>query len=91
MMQVLGALISTSQNGFMGGRQILDSILIANKRLDNRLKSSILGVICKQDLEKTYDHVNWEILSYLMGHLGFGSKWRNWIFACISTAQFSLS
>jgi hypothetical protein len=56
----------------------------------NRLKSGIPSVICKLDLEKAYDHVNWEFVSYLMGRLGFGSKWRTWIFACISTTQFSI-
>jgi hypothetical protein len=63
---VLGDLISSSQNSFIVGRQILDSVLIASKCLDSRLKSVVLGVMCKLDLEKAYDHVNWDFLYYVL-------------------------
>ena len=58
--------ISDSQNAFVKGRQILDSILIASECIDSRLKSGIPGVLCKLDVEKVYDHMSWNFVMYML-------------------------
>ena len=49
-------------------------MLIANECLDNRLKCCTLRVVCKFDIEKVYDHVNWDTLFYLLERMGFGDR-----------------
>ena len=64
--RVAHGLISNSQNAFMKGRKILDSMLIVCECIDSRLKTQIPRVLCELDVEKVNDHVNWIFLMYLL-------------------------
>lgn len=54
------------------------------------MKHSLLGVLCKLDIEKAYDHLNWSFFLKIMRDMGFENKWTNWINFCISIVKFSL-
>ncbi|RVW54967.1 Transposon TX1 uncharacterized 149 kDa protein [Vitis vinifera] len=86
--KVVSKVVSSAQNAFVEGRQILDAALIANEAIDSMLKGDEAGVLCKLDLEKAYDHFNWDFLMLVMQKMGFGEKWAGWIRWCISTASF---
>ena len=88
--KVVGKVVSKAQGAFVEGRQILDAVLIANEAIDAILKNNECGILCKLDIEKAYDHVDWSFLLTIMQKMGFGEKWVGWIKWCISTASFSM-
>ncbi|RVW12572.1 LINE-1 reverse transcriptase-like [Vitis vinifera] len=88
--KVIGKVVSPAQNAFAMGRQILDASLIANEVIDSWQKRKEKGVICKLDIEKAYDSLNWQFLMKVLQKMGFGQKWLGWMWSCISTARFSV-
>lgn len=81
---LLSKIISRTQNA------VVDAVLIANEAIDSRLRNGEEGVMCKLDIEKAFDHVNWNFLMFLLKRMGFGEKWLKWIWRCISTVSLAL-
>ncbi|KAJ9539461.1 hypothetical protein OSB04_032194 [Centaurea solstitialis] len=90
MKSVLGNVISNVQSAFLKGRSILDGVLVANEMVSYLKRSKRKGLIFKVDFEKAYDSVNWGFLLEVLGKMGFGTKWRNWIETCLKTAKISI-
>ncbi|WJZ87793.1 hypothetical protein VitviT2T_007145 [Vitis vinifera] len=88
--KVLDRVVSVDQNAFVRGRQILDASLVANEVIDYWYKRKEKGLICKLDIEKAYDSINWNFLMKVLRKMGFGSRWEEWMRWCISTAKFSI-
>ena len=86
----MNGLVNLAQNAFVEGRQILDASLIANEVIDSMQKRKERGILCKLDIEKAYDQINWNFILKVLKKMGFGDKWVGWIEWCISTATFSV-
>ncbi|RVW26078.1 hypothetical protein CK203_112555 [Vitis vinifera] len=65
-------IISMSQNAFVEGRQIMDAVLDANEAIDSIVKSNRGAILCKLDIEKAYDHVDWAFLLRCWRRWGLG-------------------
>ena len=64
----------------------MDAALIASECIDSRMKGGVAGLLCKLDIQKAYDHVNWAFLLNVLRQMGFGSKWLKEV--CIKTVRF---
>ena len=87
---VMRNLVNKAQNAFVGGRQILDALLIVNKVIDSMMKKKEKGILCKLDIEKAYDQINWNFLFLVLQKMGFGERWVSWLRWCTSTTSFSV-
>ena len=67
---VLADTIRESQGAFVAGRQILDTILVANEVVEEYRKEGRSGVVFKIDFEKAYDYVEWGFLDFVFEKKG---------------------
>jgi hypothetical protein len=75
--------ISKEKFGFSNGRQIHESIEVAQEGLHSLKISKEKGNMLKIDLSKVYDCLNWSYLRLLLTHLGFEVPFLQWVMACI--------
>nr|KYP47550.1 Transposon TX1 uncharacterized [Cajanus cajan] len=88
--KVLQDVIDNAQSAFLGGRNLLQSILVASEVIDEAKKEKRSCIFFKVDFEKAYDTVNWGFLLYMLQRLGFNCKWRQWIMECLVSAKVSV-
>lgn len=50
----------------------MDAIFMANECVEARTRCSVPGILCKQDIQKSYDHLNWKFLLETLSKRGFG-------------------
>lgn len=85
---VMELVVASTQSAFIKGRQIIDSILIANECVNFRRRANESGVVCKLDMENAYDRVDWEFLRWVLKMKGFGVRWCNWMKGCMESPYF---
>ena len=58
--------------------------------IDSMIKKKDKGILCKLNMEKAYDCINWNFLLRVLQKMGFGWRWVNWIEWCITATCFSV-
>lgn len=67
----MGDIFDASQSGFIPGRQILDTVMLASKLVKGYGRRGITPRCCvKIDLRKAYDSIEWSFIESMMTELG---------------------
>jgi len=86
---VLPKIIDCTQLAF-NDKGLLDGVLVDNEVIEEVRRERKQCVIVKLDFEKAYESIKWEFPFYIMGKLGFCSKWINWIKVYLESSTISI-
>lgn len=87
LLMVLPSLIAKEQNGFVPGRQILNSVIDVHDYIHSLSCSNNQGFIMKVDIAKAYDRVEWDFLERVLLAFGFNNSIMRIILQLISTTS----
>ncbi|GJX41799.1 putative RNA-directed DNA polymerase, eukaryota, reverse transcriptase zinc-binding domain protein [Tanacetum coccineum] len=79
-----------AQTDSLSDQQITNVPLIINEVISWTKKVSGKLMIFKVDFEKALDSINWNFIDDIMSQMGFGVKWRDWIFSCLRSGFSSI-
>jgi mannosylglycoprotein endo-beta-mannosidase len=68
---ILPYLISSEQSGYVEGRQIMDSVILAHEVIHSLKSSKTPGMLIKLDLSKAFDRANWKYIRAVLDSFGF--------------------
>ena len=87
---VMHFLVSPVQSAFIQGRQISDSIIVANEVIFALQKKKSRGMVLKIDFEKAFDKIRWEFVFEVLRNMGFDCKWVDWITSIFNSSTISV-
>jgi hypothetical protein len=87
---ILPYLISNEQSGYVEGRQIMDSVILAHEVIHSLKSSRTPGMLIKLDLSKAFDRASWKYIRAVLDSFGFAQEWIKWIMNLTSSAFFSI-
>jgi hypothetical protein len=83
----LSELVQANQTAFIKGRAIHDNfkmVQLSTRLLHAQKKSCMLFKI---DIACAFDSVAWAFLIEILQHMGFSSRWRDWVAVLLSSAS----
>lgn len=87
---ILPMIISLEQSGYVEGRQILDSVILAHEVIHSLQKTRMPGMLLKLNLSKAFDKLSWDYMREMLLAFGFDKLWVDWILNLTSSAFFSI-
>ena len=88
--EVMYSLISQLQSAFIPGRQMIDSIVMAEEIVAAWRRSGTAGFLWKVDFAKVYDAIDWRYLWNVLRRRGFSEEWVRWMKLCVTTSSCSI-
>ena len=76
---VLPAIVSPFQSAFLPGRQMSDSIVMAEEIVAAWRRDNTPGFLWKVDFSKAYDSLDWSFLWNVLRRRGFLETWIRWV------------
>ncbi|XP_015165490.1 uncharacterized protein [Solanum tuberosum] len=88
---MLPNIISNNQSGFVIGRSISESVMLAQEIIHG-IKKPKEGdnVVIKLDMTKAYDRVSWAFTSLVLRHMGFGEFFIDIVWKIMSNNWYSI-
>jgi hypothetical protein len=83
----MNKLVSNAQSVFIKKTSIHDNFLYLRNLARKKHKSKTPTLLFKLDIKIAFDSVRWDYLIELLQHLGFPSKFRDWIAAFLSSSS----
>jgi hypothetical protein len=87
---ILPFIISKEQVGYVEGRKIMDSVILAHEVIHSLKTTRTPGMLIKLDLSKAFDRISWKYMCSLLEAFGFDSHWVAWIMRLTSSTFFSI-
>ena len=82
----MDSLVSNAQSAFIKTRSIHDNFLYVRNLARKLHRSYTPCLLFKLDIKKAFDSVRWDYLMDLLRHSGFPPRFREWVWALLSTS-----